>query len=76
MASRFVLHSPLHPPLSLELLINRLLASIQPHLQLSEEWHQVFADQGVGQRVQSVRVVPDRKCIYLELGLSGLLWIR
>ena len=61
MPNRFVLHPSLPSPLRLDLLLNRFLASLQPHIQLSVEGHQVLAGQGVGQRVETVRVVPDRK---------------
>ena len=61
MPNRFVLHPPLPSPLRLDFLFNRFPASLQPHIQLSVEGHQVLAGQGVGQRVETVRVVPDRK---------------
>ena len=60
MPHRFDLHSPPALPLSLNLLLDRLLASLQLHIQLGEEGQQVFASQGVGEGVEPIRVIPDK----------------
>ena len=59
MPHRFWLHSPLISPLCLNLLLDWFLASLKLHLQLSEEWQKVLCSQGVRQRVEAVRVVPE-----------------
>ena len=80
MPHRFGFDPPLISPLGLNLLLDWLLTPLKLHLQLSEEWQKVFSSQGVGQRVEAVRVVPEMENILFlhswEPSSSHLLWLE